>query len=111
MKRIEAHYHYYKTYKGTLSLLQNEQRYIITIVITSPLYRCSLMLPYVTLALSLLWRPLTQWFSSWASRPQRCCEQFLKGSRVDILCALLHYICFVRVSDGGRYSLGYSGLL
>ena len=30
-------------------------------------------------------------------------EPFLEGSRADILCTLLHYICFVGVLDGGRW--------
>jgi len=37
------------------------------------------------------------------SRPQRSREPFLEGSRVDILCTQLYYICFIRGLDGGRW--------
>jgi len=33
--------------------------------------------------------------------PQRGRQPFFEGSRVDILCAQLYYICFIRVLDGG----------
>jgi len=31
-----------------------------------------------------------------------CCEPYLEGSRVDILCKQLYPICLIRVLDGGR---------
>ena len=37
-----------------------------------------------------------------------CRKLFLDGSLVDILCTQLYYICFIRVSDGGRWVIvGY----
>jgi len=65
---------------------------------------------------------LERWFSNWGLQPPGGREPFLEGSRVDILCAQLHYIYFIRVIDGvgglqlvvimGRWgSLGYSWLL
>jgi len=58
---------------------------------------------YPLLVGTLKAKSLWQWFSAWGREP------FLEGSWVDILCTLLHYICFVRVFRWGP--LGYSGLL
>ena len=43
---------------------------------------------------------LHQWFSTTGRDLQRSRELFLEGSRVDILCTQLYYLCFIRVSDG-----------
>ena len=46
---------------------------------------------------------LEQWFSTCGPRPPVGPWNILEGSRVDILCTRLYYVCFVRVSDGGRW--------
>jgi len=43
--------------------------------------------------------------STWGCDSKRGYEPFLDRWSVDILCTQLHYICFIRVLDGGRWDI------
>jgi len=67
--------------------------------------------PINPILLRRLVNPTPQCFSTWVATPYRGREPLLEGSRADILCPELDYICFIRVLAGvvGLYWVAMMG--